>query len=115
MTHERLPELQPVPEIGRYRLTQDWPFEARGFHFAIPAGYPYDGASVPRGAWYTTYSPYNPVVMVAALEHDWLCDQRPSIVRYKAAASHFRVRLIHATPLKRELMYQAVLRFGPRW
>lgn len=38
----------------------------------VPAGFEYDGASIPRFAWSIIGSPFAPEFMTAALFHDWL-------------------------------------------
>lgn len=112
----RNPVLVPDPASGLYVLHEPWEFAInRGGVYSIPAGFSYDGASIPKGAWYTTYSPFNPVVMAAALEHDWLCVNRPKGISSKDAAEHFRDRLVYVGLVRRTLMYRAVLWFGPRW
>lgn len=115
VTGVAVPRLEPMPWAQRYRLVREWVFYVDTHQFVIPPGYVYDGASVPRGGWYTTYSPFNPIVMVAALEHDWLCERRPAEVSSARAAEHFRDRLVHAGAVRRQLMYRAVLHFGPKW
>lgn len=40
----------------------------------VPAGYCFDGASIPRCLWSLIGSPFDPDLMVAAAVHDWYCD-----------------------------------------
>jgi hypothetical protein len=108
-------KLYPCPIRRRYVLLEPWSFVCKGTTFTIDAGFEYDGASIPKGAWYSTYSPYNPIVMLAALEHDYLCIHRPLGISSADAALHFKKALTYANPIKRELMYRAVLWFGPMW
>jgi len=111
------PILQPVPEKGLYRLMEDWRFSVKGVArpFTIKAGFEYDGASAPKGTWYLTYSPFNPIVQLAAVQHDALCKWKPDNVSSQQAAYHFRDHLIHANPFKRSMMFGAVWTFGPQW
>lgn len=118
-----------------FALEQDWPFEVPGYGtFLIPRGYEFDGASVPRLFWgLLGYMPFG-LHIVAALEHDWLCDiglkkkpfvdwmttrqlPIPSPVPYAVAHAHFHTRLQQAglRPAQSWMMGQAVKRFGPRW
>ncbi len=109
------PVLVPVPERELYRLDNNWYYNVGEYRFIIEKGFEYDGASIPAWAWRATYSPFNPIVMTAALMHDHLCILQPQMVNYIAAADHFRDNLVHANPTKRALMHRAVLIGGPRW
>ena len=40
----------------------------------VPAGYRFDGASIPRWLWWLIGSPFEPDLMLAACVHDWYCD-----------------------------------------
>lgn len=116
MTPPQAPLMAPLPDAGRYVLATDWHFEVHTtpvVRFTIPAGYSWDGASVPR-FFHRVVTPFDPKVITAALEHDYLCDRRPECVNYKAAAWHFRTKL-KVGRLRRQAMYLAVLHFGPRW
>ena len=103
----------PCPERRRYMLASDWDFDVSGRAFRVPCGYFWDGASVPR-LFHRIVTPFDPRVIGAALEHDFLCDTKPKVVDYRAAARHFRNRL-RVDKFRREMMYRAVLHFGPRW
>lgn len=100
-----------------YQLLRPYHFRVGQRWFEIPAQYLYDGASVPRGAWYSTYSPFDPLVMAAALCHDYLCDTRPAEVTSEQAADDFHRRLLEhgAGKMRAWLMWRAVRMFGPRW
>lgn len=113
--HDPAPLLMPCAGHRKYVLMEPWEYQVNEHQLWIPAGFEFDGASIPRGCWYTTYSPFNPIVMTAALEHDHLCVMRPSFIAYDVAAKHFRDRLTKAGSIRRELMYRAVLWFGPKW
>lgn len=41
----------------------------------IPAGYEFDGASIPRFVWSWIGPPFDPSFVVAACVHDWYCDR----------------------------------------
>lgn len=44
-------------------------------HFVrIPQGYIFDGASIPRVAWFFVGYPFEPDLIEAACIHDWYCD-----------------------------------------
>ena len=110
--------MRPCWELGKFQLAEPWHFmverEIAGpVPFTVPEGYAWDGASIPRVFW-RIVTPFSPKVITAALEHDWLCDQKPSSVDYLTAARHFRSRL-HVGRFRRAAMYNAVRYFGPRW
>jgi hypothetical protein len=105
--------MSPLPQRGKYLLATDWDFDVDGRAFQVPTGYQWDGASVPR-FFHRVVTPFAPAVITAALEHDWLCDTQPADVPYRRAAAHFRDRL-HVGAFRKQLMYRAVLHFGPRW
>lgn len=109
--------LEPRPDKGGYMLDRPYEFSAMGKRWNIGAGFTYDGASVPKGAWYTTHSPFNYKVMRAALEHDYFCVNKPTGTTSRAAAERFRQVLEEdgVGAIKRGLMYRAVVWFGPKW
>jgi hypothetical protein len=53
-------ELSEVPQVSHSVL--------------IPAGYTFDGASIPRWLWSLIGSPFEPELMLAACVHDWYCE-----------------------------------------
>lgn len=118
------PILVPLPVVhtvggleGGYILVEDFDFDL-GLEriYTIPAGYLYDGASIPRVVWSILgVGKYDPRVMEAALVHDLLCDIRLPQVGYKMAARAFRERLVGIPEWKKALMYKAVITFGPKW
>lgn len=114
---DRVILLEPMPGHEMYRLDCDYHFTAFGELWTIERGFMYDGASVPRGAWYSTHSPFHPRVMRAALEHDYFCVTRPPKPDAKQAADRFLEVLAEdgVSPWRRTLMHRAVRWFGPRW
>lgn len=46
------------------------------YTFIIPAGYTWDGASIPRFAWRLVGSPTDAKFLVASMIHDILCENR---------------------------------------
>lgn len=57
-----------------YVLEQGFKFvdERLKLHITIPAGFKFDGASIPRAMWTTTGSPFMPTYLGPALIHDVL-------------------------------------------
>jgi hypothetical protein len=41
---------------------------------AIPSGYPWDGATIPRPCWAIIGHPIDPQFALASLAHDWFCE-----------------------------------------
>jgi len=115
------PHLVPFPGSDpKYLLTVPYEFATGGHDFRIDAGFLYDGASIPTMlglTWVITYSKFNPIVMRAALEHDFFCIRRFPFVPYDMAARRFHEVLLQdgADPTKARLMYEAVVRCGPKW
>lgn len=113
-----MPVLRPNKgNKNSWELVEEFAFMANLESFSIPAGFQFDGASVPKGAWYTTYSPSHSCVMRAALVHDFLCTRRPKQISSDVAANLFgrMLRDDGASNIKAALMVRAVKWFGPRW
>ena len=53
----------------------------------VPAGYVFDGASIPAFAWAVIGHPLDPTFVVAACVHDWYCD-------VSAARKDYQLRVI---------------------
>ncbi len=77
LTKEQMPILRPLPvrkrgERRRYELMEDWKCDllGRGFTFIIPAGFIFDGASIPRLFW-NMLSPSG-YLFLAGLLHDFI-------------------------------------------
>jgi hypothetical protein len=112
------PNVQPAPEAGRrlYRLVEDYSTIWNGRVIRIPAGFLFDGASIPALAWMLTYTPFHPYIVTAALIHDWIYITH--ILSRKEADELFKdtALLHHANKIKVEAMYR-VLRIagGMAW
>ena len=66
-----------VPVADRlYRLEEDyiycWKIDSTKYRITIPAGFTYDGASVPRPVWTISGLTPDGLIRAAALVHDWL-------------------------------------------
>jgi hypothetical protein len=66
------PKVEPVPALGLYRNTEDYILFIFGITIRIPAGFLFDGSSIPGFAWVLLYTPFDPVVMMPGLVHDYL-------------------------------------------
>ena len=71
------PKLEPSqckfwPGKWGWTLVEDYAFIAHGGGaHTIPAGFWFDGGSVPAAFWQLTYSPSDPRMIFGALPHDW--------------------------------------------
>lgn len=81
LTKEQMPKLRPIPvkkrgERRRWEVLEDWTcdFLGRGFTYIIPAGFIFDGASIPRLFW----NILNPTgyLFIAGLLHDFVYKYR---------------------------------------
>lgn len=61
--------MEALPD-GRRRLTAPFNCEIDGTRFTIPAGFEWDGASLPRGAWTLHGHPYDTAHLAPGLWHD---------------------------------------------
>ena len=111
--------LRPRPELDHYEVMEDFTVSVLGKVFAVPAGFHYDGASIPAVAWQAIYTPFSPDVMGAALVHDWLYhahedqDDADSGMRTEADEIFYQVLLAdHVRSGKAKLMWTAVRTFG---
>lgn len=61
------------PKTGHtYALVADVEYDVFGRKVLIPAGFEFDGASIPPAFWPIIGSPFDPRFVRAALIHDWL-------------------------------------------
>jgi len=85
--YEELPHLQPIKistkgkgfwkgiimwllSTRNWKLTKDWKYRYNGIEFIIPAGFQFDGASIPKFLR-TFFSPVG-VLLVGGLVHDYM-------------------------------------------
>jgi len=100
--------VSPLVEEEMYQLKADFKFIANGLTFIIPAGFVFDGASIPKIFWTITTSPFNPKVMRAACIHDFL--YRTHAIPRKQADKLFMQILIEDGMAEEsaEVLYSAV-------
>lgn len=130
-----------VPILGRLlfrkgpeaTLNKDYTFSVDGNKFIIPAGYRWNGNSIPAILWGTpfNYMPWG-VNIEESLKHDFLCDigkggsewlrgalfdQYPDKIPHKIVHEHFYYGcLINGMPpIRAKIWYFAVRIFGPKW
>lgn len=88
-------------------LLEDFIFNAFGVVYRVPAGFWYNGASVPMLFWQLVCSPHDPRIIERALIHDWcytskiisrevadrlLIDDLPELGAVRRASIHAAVR-----------------------
>ena len=81
------------------------------YTFNIPAGYDYDGASIPRFLWRLIGSKESIEFKVAALLHDYICDNKRVVNYDRYFADKVFERLLEAGDVcafKRWLMFHCV-------
>lgn len=69
------PKLKPVTQAldhDRRISLQNFSVSVRTKIIIIPAGFKFDGASIPRAAWSIVGSPFQPEFEGPAMVHDWL-------------------------------------------
>lgn len=76
----------------------------------IPAGYTFDGASIPRPLWSLIGAPFSPDLILAACVHDWYCDHaRCYHERLIGDAVFFKLLADSGVPYwRRAVLYSAV-------
>ncbi len=106
------PILKPMPDQRKYILIEDYQAKYKDLVFHLKKGFIFDGASIPVYARAVTYPPFHPLVMSAAIVHDYLYGEKP--VKRKLADKIFYDRLIQngCSKIKSQLMYRALRLFG---
>ncbi len=61
-----------LPESDALQLVEPYMYEEFGVHLDIPAGFIWDGASIPRMLWMSTGSNYDPDFTLPGLVHDYM-------------------------------------------
>lgn len=106
------PAYVAIPGKNCFALEDDHAFKVGDLEIWIPAGYSWNGASIPQVLWPELGGRYEPESMAAGLEHDWLYLFHAT--DRAAADRHFydRCREDGMPHLKAETMYQALRAFG---
>lgn len=85
--------------------------KSKKYHFTIPKGYCYDGASVPRLFWRVIGSNTDNKFLIAALIHDVLCENHEYVNndrRFSTLVFNSLLEVSEVAPLKRYLMKNCV-------
>lgn len=85
----------------------------------IPAGYRFDGASIPRLAWSIIGAPFEPDFCLAACVHDWYCEHSHESGDYQARVigdAVFLALLKQAgVPRRRRVLMYMAVRLNSWW
>ncbi len=65
-----IPKILLTPKLDLYELHEEVTYSLGDKSVTIPAGYQYDGASIPLLFWEPIGTPFHPAFMPAALPHD---------------------------------------------
>ncbi len=102
--------LKPVGDL--YEAVQDAKYTYKKREFIVPAGFQFDGASIPRIFWRVMDTPFHPRYMPAALPHDRLYETH-EFDKAWADELFYKLLLAHGVPeMKARLMWRAVRLFG---
>lgn len=109
------PSITPLPDKGRYQVLDDFRVKYGNITIVVPAGFCFDGASVPWFGWVASYTPFHCRVVAAALVHDWLYVNH-QVVRSVADQIFYDLLILNqAHPVKAKLMYRAVAIAGDQY
>lgn len=107
-----VPEIRLIPEKELYRLHEEVTYALGEKSVTVPAGYEYDGASIPELFWIQIGTPFHPSFMPAALPHDRGYDTHEHPKEWFDEL-FYRVLIKSGVPhLKAKLMFDAVHMFG---
>lgn len=107
---------EPILLLGlRGKLLDDLIWEDNGWKYRVPAGFIYDGASIPDFAWSVVGHPFMRGYRRPAALHDFLC--REKLYPHQMVHDMFYdcLRAEGVTWWRAKLMHYAVATYGPRW
>lgn len=108
------PTLERAP-MGRYKLVTPLVAVVAQELVTVPAGFTFDGASVPALFWALISHPMAPSSLRAACLHDWGCVTRYADSRTIHATFYAALLADGVAPLRAWLMGKAVAWCGPRF
>ena len=99
---------QSPKTASKYAISSDATYLVGDVTLTVPAGFEFDGASIPPPVWPIIGSPFDPRFVRAALLHDWAYSSH--LIGRKTADVAFRDILIAdgVGEWRAELMYRAV-------
>jgi Protein of unknown function (DUF1353) len=104
-------------EDGRLMKLRE-PFEFvdyDGRRWPVPAGIVVDGASIPEFFWSLIGGPFEGLYRVPSVIHDFYCEKRTRTDAEVHLCFYQAMRTAGVSKSRAWLMYQAVVRFGPKW
>ena len=116
MKTPRIPKRLVTGNFGKMKITLAPFIYYDHWHgcIEVPAGFIFDGASIPRFAWSTLgVTPYDPKVVAAAVVHDWLYNSKVKSKKDADAIFYYIMEyqgLLSTSQMR--LMYTAVKLFG---
>ncbi len=108
--------LKALPDGRTMELMQSFAYvDSHDVSWPVPSGVRVDGASIPSVFWSIIGAPYTGKYREASVIHDYYCATKSR--HWKAVDRVFLDGMLArgVDPIKAELMYLAVYRFGPRW
>lgn len=110
-----------LPDGRRMKLIQEVTYtDPSGRMWTVPAGYIYDGATIPRSLWSVAGGPFEGKYRDAALFHDIECEKGhwgiclvPSAEVHRMFYNAMRCSGVSAD--QANLMWTAVDKYGPKW
>ena len=106
-----------LPDGRKMKLLEDFAYvDASGKRWLAKKGSSIDGASIPRGFWWTG-GPYEGTYRDASVVHDVYCDEDPKTASWRAVHRMFYDAMLTSgvEQARALVMYGAVYRHGPRW
>lgn len=107
VSRETFEPRDPRMKMGR-ELVEDY----RYGDLLVPAGFEWDGATIPRAFWTLVGGPYHPQIMAASLLHDWLYWTRAWKREDADKLLRHVMKEAGAPEIRADLVYGAVRGFG---
>jgi hypothetical protein len=113
MSDEKVsPRKNDFTKVGEYELLEDFEFDFKGETIIVPKSFCYDGASIPSIGWQMIYSPFDPIVMLPSLVHDWIYSNH-QVQKSDADKALKKLLQDNGVPWgKLQVIYRAVEAFG---
>lgn len=91
----------------------DWHFtDSLGKRHTVPDGYWCNAGSIPKPFWQLTFSPFHPIMVIAALPHDWGYFSHVMPKAVADATLYMHLREVGAGSVKSAAIKTAVAMFG---
>jgi hypothetical protein len=108
----KAPAYVAIPGKDCFALEDDYSFKVGDLEIWIPAGFSWNGASIPQALWSELGGRFEPDSMRASLEHDWLYLFHATDRTTADKHFHDRCREDGMSMLKAETLYEALRAFG---